>query len=108
MPSSTLPSTMKATIDTAMKAAEPPGRPVIAVASAREKPDCVNPQAMPVAVPMISRIRPDRHARPRRERRPHQHRQEPPPVELAVNQKADDEAVDDADGGHFRRGGDAF
>ena len=35
---------------------------VIAVASAREKPDWVRPQAMPVAVPMISRIAPDRQA----------------------------------------------
>ncbi len=53
---------MKATIDTAMKVAEPPGRPVMADASAREKPDCVRPQAMPVAQPMIKRIAPDRHA----------------------------------------------
>ncbi len=62
MPSSTLPRIVKATIDTAMKAAAPPGRPVMAAASAREKPDWVSPQAMPVAVPMIIRIAPDRHA----------------------------------------------
>ena len=53
---------MKATIDTAMKVTAPPGSPVIATASAREKPDCVRPQAIPVAVPMISRIAPDRQA----------------------------------------------
>ena len=46
----------------AMNVAEPPGRPVMAAASVREKPDCVRPQAMPVAQPMISRIAPDRHA----------------------------------------------
>ena len=34
----------------------------MAAASAREKPDWVSPQAMPVAVPMISRIAPDRQA----------------------------------------------
>ena len=34
----------------------------MAAASAREKPDWVRPQAIPVAVPMISRIAPDRHA----------------------------------------------
>ena len=31
----------------------------MAAANAREKPDWVRPQAMPVAVPMISRIAPD-------------------------------------------------
>ena len=62
MPSSTLPRMTKATIDTAIKDAAPPGRPVMAAASAREKPDCVSPQAMPVAQPMINRIAPDRHA----------------------------------------------
>ena len=59
MPSSTLPRIVKATIETAMNDAEPPGRPVIAAASARENPDCVSPQAIPVAVPMISRMAPD-------------------------------------------------
>ena len=45
-----------------MKVTAPPGSPVIAAASAREKPDCVRPHAIPVAVPMMSRIAPDRHA----------------------------------------------
>ncbi len=40
----------------------PPGRPVIAVASCAEKPDCVSAQAMPVAAPMMSRIAPDSEA----------------------------------------------
>ena len=53
---------MKATMETAMKLAAPPGSPVMAAASAREKPDWVRPQAMPVAVPMMSRIAPDRPA----------------------------------------------
>jgi hypothetical protein len=34
----------------------------MAAASAREKPDWVRPQAMPVAVPMIKRIAADRPA----------------------------------------------
>ena len=33
------------------------GRPVMAAARTGEKPDRVRPQAMPVAVPMINRIR---------------------------------------------------
>jgi len=42
---------------------EAAGGPVfVAVASARENPDWVRPQAMPVAVPMINRIAPDRQA----------------------------------------------
>ena len=45
-----------------MKVTAPPGSPVIAAASEREKPDCVSPHAIPVAVPMMSRIAPDRHA----------------------------------------------
>ena len=53
---------MKATIETAMKVAAPPGSPAMAAASSREKPDCVSAQAMPVAVPMISRIAPDSDA----------------------------------------------
>ena len=85
-----------------MKAAEPPGRPVMAAASAREKPDCVSPQAMPVAVPMISRIAPDRRAVST------SIGSEPPPVELAIDQQADDEAIDDADGRDLGRGRDAF
>ena len=62
MPSSTLPSTMKARIDTAMKPAAPPGNCVIACASEREKPDCVRPQAMAEAAPMMIRIAPDNEA----------------------------------------------
>ena len=69
MPSSTLPSTTNATIETAMKVTAPPGSPAIAAASEREKPDCVSAQAMPVAAPMMSRIAPDRA------RGLHQHRQ---------------------------------
>jgi hypothetical protein len=38
------------------------GSPVIAAARARENPDWVNPQAMPVAAPMIKRIAPERLA----------------------------------------------
>ena len=34
----------------------------MASASQREKPDCVSPQAMAVAVPMISRIAPESDA----------------------------------------------
>jgi hypothetical protein len=62
MPSSTEPSATKAKIDAAMKVAAPPGRPVIAAASVREKPDCVSPHAIPVAVPMMRRIAPERQA----------------------------------------------
>ena len=40
---------MKATIETARNVAAPPGRPVMAAASVREKPDWVSAQAMPVA-----------------------------------------------------------
>jgi len=53
---------MNATMETAMKVPAPPGRPVMEAASAREKPDWVRPQAIPVAVPMIRRIAPDRQA----------------------------------------------
>jgi len=53
---------VKATIETAMKLAAPPGSPVMAAASARENPDCVSPQAMPVAEPMISRMAPESEA----------------------------------------------
>ncbi|MOA57366.1 hypothetical protein D3C78_1815290 [compost metagenome] len=45
-----------------MKVAAPPGRPAMAVASWVENPDCVSAQAMPVAVPMMSRMAPDRQA----------------------------------------------
>ena len=62
MPSSTLPSTTKATIEIIRKPKLPPGTDAIAWASWREKPDWVSAQAMLVAVPMISRIAPDRHA----------------------------------------------
>ena len=59
MPSSTLPRMMKATIETAMKPAAPPGRLPIALAKLLEKPDWVNAHAMPVAVPMMNRMAPD-------------------------------------------------
>ena len=62
MPSSTLPSTMKATIETARNVALPPGRPPMAAARSREKPDWVSPQAIAVAAPMISRIAPHSEA----------------------------------------------
>ena len=59
IPSSTLPSTTNATIETAMNPAAPPGMDVIAAANWRENPDWVSAQAIAVAVPMISRIAPD-------------------------------------------------
>ena len=45
-----------------MKVTAPPGKPVIAAASVRENPDWVSPQAIAVAVPMMSRMAPDRQA----------------------------------------------
>ena len=42
-----------------MNPAAPPGIEVMAAANCRENPDWVNAQAIPVAVPMISRIAPD-------------------------------------------------
>jgi len=62
MPSSTLPRITKATIEIIRKPKPPPGTDAIAWASWREKPDWVSAQAMPVAVPMISRMAPDRQA----------------------------------------------
>jgi len=53
---------MKAVTETGMKVMAPPGSPVITAASEREKPDWVKPHAMPVAVPMISRIEPESEA----------------------------------------------
>jgi hypothetical protein len=44
------------------EAAAPPGSARIAWLSVFEKPDCVSPQAIAVAAPMISRIEPDRLA----------------------------------------------
>ena len=58
-PSSTLPSTMNAAIETSRKLGMPPGRPVMAFARSRENPDCVSDHAMLVAAPIISRIEPD-------------------------------------------------
>ena len=62
MPSSTLPSTTKARIDTARNVTCPPGSDPIQDASAWLKPDCVSAQDMPVAAPMISRMAPDKEA----------------------------------------------
>src|SRR6266481_624835 len=62
MPSSTLPSTTKSTIETARKPTCPPGSAAIVVTSWREKPDCVNAQASAVAMPMMSRMAPDSEA----------------------------------------------
>ena len=62
MPSSTLPSTMKQTMEIARNPQLPPGMLVIALARSDEKPDCVSPQAMPVAQPTISMIAPDSEA----------------------------------------------
>jgi hypothetical protein len=62
MPSSTEPSIMKARIEAAMKVTDPPGSPVMTSARVRENPDWVSAQAMPVAVPMIRRMAPDRAA----------------------------------------------
>ncbi|MCY1380870.1 hypothetical protein D9M69_687280 [compost metagenome] len=62
MPSNTLPRMTKATMETAMKVAAPPGRPAMVAASWVEKPDCVSAQAMLVAVPMMRRMAPDRQA----------------------------------------------
>src|SRR5690349_25142574 len=62
IPSSTEPSTTKATIDAAMKLIAPPGIPVIVAASVREKPDWVSPQAMAVAGPRMGRMAPERGA----------------------------------------------
>ena len=53
---------MNASTDTAMKPAAPPGSTRIASDSVREKPDCVRPQAIAVAAPMMSRIDPERLA----------------------------------------------
>src|SRR5262249_47259954 len=62
IPSSTEPSTTKAAIEAAMKVTAPPGKPVIAAASVRENPDWVSPQAIAVAVRMMSRMAPERQA----------------------------------------------
>ena len=42
--------------------AAPPGMAPIISARAREKPDCVRPQAIAVAVPMIRSIEPESEA----------------------------------------------
>ena len=53
----------KATIETAMKVAAPPGRPVHDGRQRRARSrTAVSAQAMPVAAPMISRIAPDSDA----------------------------------------------
>ena len=62
MPSSTLPSTTNATIDTARNEYFPPGSAPIASASCCENPDCVKAQAMAVAAPTMSRMAPEREA----------------------------------------------
>ena len=73
MPSSTLPSRTKATIENARNTGAPPGRRVMSAARSREKPDWVSDQATAVAEPMMNRIAPDSAAvstsmRPRRSR----------------------------------------
>ncbi len=62
MPSSTLPSTTKVTIETARKPIWPPGSAAIVVTSWRENPDWVSAQAIAVAMPMMSRMAPDSEA----------------------------------------------
>ena len=62
MPSSTLPSTVNATIETARKPSFPPGMLAMAWTSWREKPDCVSAHAIAVAVPMMSRMAPESDA----------------------------------------------
>ena len=62
MPSSTLPSTTKATIETARKPCAPPGMVFISAARSCEKPDCVSPQAIAVAQPTMKMIAPDSEA----------------------------------------------
>ena len=64
MPSSTEPRMVKATIDTAMKPARPPGTAVTASTSDWLKPDCVSAQAMAVAIPIISKMAPASDAVP--------------------------------------------
>ncbi|MNL37721.1 hypothetical protein D3C87_1598820 [compost metagenome] len=60
MPSSTLPSTMKARMETTMKVFFPPGSPFMNSASSLEKPDWVNAHAIADAAPMMRRIAPER------------------------------------------------
>ena len=62
MPSSTLPRITKATIESAMKPAAPPGTVAIVGGKSREKPDCVSAQAIAVAVPTMNRIAPESDA----------------------------------------------
>ena len=62
IPSSTLPRTTNATIDTARNVYLPPGSTAIADASCCEKPDCVSAHAMAVAAPRISRMTPESDA----------------------------------------------
>ena len=99
-PSSTLPSTMKASAETRRKPTFPPGTSAIRSTSWREKPDCVSAHAIAVAAPTTSRIAPDSDGRL------DQDRIDPAPVELPINEHADQDGVDDADGGDFRRGRD--
>ena len=102
MPSSSEPRTAKTTIETARNPARPPG--ICAIASTRVwlKPDWVIAQAMAVAMPMMSRMAPESAAVV------DQHRIEPAPVELTVDQQAEDQGVGDPDGGDLGRGRDAF
>src|SRR6185436_9648595 len=81
MPSNTLPSTMKATIDTAMKPTAPPGSARIAWLSVLEKPDCVSPGH--------GGSRPDdQQDRAGKTGGIDQHWIDPLPVELPIDQKA--------------------
>ena len=62
MPSSTLPSTVTAITESAMKPYLSPGTTAISSTSAFKKPDGVSAQAIAVAQPMISTIAPDSDA----------------------------------------------
>ncbi|KAG1158306.1 hypothetical protein G6F35_019174 [Rhizopus arrhizus] len=62
MPSSRLPSTMKATSEISRKPTCPPGTPALAAARAWEKPDWVSAQAMALAAPTMKRMAPESEA----------------------------------------------
>ena len=79
----------------------PPGTVAIAATSQCEKPDCVSAQAIAVAVPMISITAPVSDSRL------DQHRIDPPPVELPIDEQPEQRGIDDADGGDLGRGRDA-
>ena len=62
MPSSTLPRTTNATIDTGMNIEGPPGGCSMNKAGVPEKPNCVSARAIAVALPIIVKIAPDNAA----------------------------------------------